>query len=278
MLKLKSCLPFITVILLASQSIYAQGDLLLTPRRVVFDGTKKTQEVNLANTGKDTATYLVSMMEIRMLTDGSFEEIAQPDSGQNFASKYLRFFPRSVTLGPNEAQTIKIQLTKTSGLAPGEYRSHIYFRPVTHSKPLGEEVTPADSSTFSVRIVPVVGLTIPAIIRIGNYDAKVSVSDIQVDYMDDTPVAKMTLSRSGAMSVYGDVFVEHITSEGVVTPVGLIRGIAVYAPNTSRTLVLQLDKSRKYNSGTLRVVYRPQPDDRSAKAGVIFAEGTVRLK
>ena len=62
----------------------------------------------------------------------------QPDSGQQFADKYLRFFPRRVTLAPNESQMVKLQMVKTNELQPGEYRSHLYFRAVPKEQPLGE--------------------------------------------------------------------------------------------------------------------------------------------
>src|ERR1700741_1501873 len=101
-----------------------QGNLLLTPKRIVFQGSKKSQELNLANIGKDTARYIISFVQIRMKEDGSFEKISQPDSGQNFADANLRFFPRSVTLAPNETQTVKVQAVRTEELKEGEYRSH----------------------------------------------------------------------------------------------------------------------------------------------------------
>jgi hypothetical protein len=85
----------------------AQGNLLLMPRRIVFEGAKRYEEINIANTGIDTAQYIVSFMQIRMKEDGGFQEIKQPDSGQHFADRYLRFFPRSVSLSPNEAQVEK---------------------------------------------------------------------------------------------------------------------------------------------------------------------------
>ena len=34
----------------------AQGDLLVTPTRVVFEGNKQIEELNLLNMGKDTTT------------------------------------------------------------------------------------------------------------------------------------------------------------------------------------------------------------------------------
>ncbi|MRR23773.1 molecular chaperone, partial [bacterium] len=120
-------------------NIWAQGNLLITPRRVVFEGNKRSMDLNLANIGTDTATYAISLIEIRMTEAGGFESITEPDEGQRFASPYLRFFPRTVTLGPNEAQTVKLQVVKSGTLEPGEYRSHLYFRAVPKEKPLGEE-------------------------------------------------------------------------------------------------------------------------------------------
>src|SRR5665647_1415314 len=88
----------------------AQGNLLITPKRAVFEGNKRSMDLNLANVGDDTATYAISLVQIRMTAEGGFETITEPDEGQLFASPYLRLFPRSVTLGPNEAQTVKVQL------------------------------------------------------------------------------------------------------------------------------------------------------------------------
>ena len=129
----------ILFLLLSPQYAHSQGNLLITPRRVVFEGIKKTQELNLANTGKDTAKYNVSIVQYRMKEDGSFQEITTPDEGQNFADKFIRFFPRTVTLAPNEAQVVKMQLIKTDQLKPGEYRSHVYFRAVPKQTALGAE-------------------------------------------------------------------------------------------------------------------------------------------
>jgi hypothetical protein len=86
--------------------------LINHPGRVIFEGHKKIQEFNLANTGRDSAKYLVSFIEIRMNENGKFNKINEPDSGQYFASSYFRFFPGNITLAPNEAQSVKVQLTK----------------------------------------------------------------------------------------------------------------------------------------------------------------------
>ena len=76
-------------------------------------------DMNLANIGKDTATYSISVVQIRMKENGGFETITEPDPGQLFADKYIRFFPRSVTLGPSESQVVKVQITKVNELNQG---------------------------------------------------------------------------------------------------------------------------------------------------------------
>gem|GEM_PF-5683234 len=52
----------ITLLFLLHISFFAvaQGDLLIAPKRIVFDGSKRVEEINLANIGKDTATYTIS--------------------------------------------------------------------------------------------------------------------------------------------------------------------------------------------------------------------------
>src|SRR5512133_3512272 len=165
----------------------AQGNLLLTPRRIVFEGPTRSIDLNLANVGQDTATYAISIVQIRMTEEGNFETITEPDSGQYFSVQNLRFFPRSVTLGPNETQTVKVQLVRANQLTPGEYRSHFYFRAVPKEKPLGEEeVAVADPNAISVMLTPVFGITIPAIIRVGATTTKVNITDISLDRLTDT--------------------------------------------------------------------------------------------
>jgi P pilus assembly chaperone PapD len=246
----------------------AQGNLLITPRRVVFEGNLKTQELNLANTGKDTARYNVSIVQYRMKEDGSFIEITEPDPGQNFADKYIRFFPRSVTLAPNEAQVVKMQLTKTNLLTPGEYRSHVYFRAVPVEKALGEEDNRADSTGISVRLVPIFGITIPVIIRVGESTTQVNLSDLDLEIVNDTiSRLKLTFNRTGNMSVYGDIKVTYLSTDGKSIVVGTVKGIAVYTPNELRRFQMDLKNAEgvDFHKGKLEVVYSTQSDAKPEK-------------
>jgi P pilus assembly chaperone PapD len=255
----------------------AQGNLLITPRRAVFEGSKRSLDLNLANTGKDTATYAISLIQERMNEDGSFEIITAPDPDQRFADRFIRFFPRSVTLGPNEAQVVKIQLIRSNEMIPGEYRSHFYFRAVPKNKPLGEEEAANDTTAISVKLTPIFGITIPVIIRVGEVSIKVTLSDMGLDMVNDTiPRVRMVFNRAGNISVYGDLTVDHISKQGKITRVGIANGVAVYTPNTIRRFQFNLNKvpGVDFRSGTLRVIYSAPSDVRPVR----YSEAELLLR
>jgi hypothetical protein len=270
-------LGLIGLLLYMPATIRAQGNLLILPKRIIFDGSKRTQDLNLANTGKDSATYVISMIQIKMKEDGTFENITTPDTGQYFANKNLRFFPRSVTLGPKESQTVKVQVIQASNLAAGEYRSHIYFRAVPRVTAAGEKVAAADSASLSVQLVPVFGISIPAIIRIGKNTSHANISDVSIDLSNSQrPQLNMCLNRTGNMSVYGDLYIDYISAQGKKTRVGALNGVAVYTPLARRkvTIRLELPQGFDYHSGKLYVRYVSP----GAPKAIIFSEKELPLQ
>ncbi|MFD2286309.1 molecular chaperone [Pedobacter petrophilus] len=264
-------------LILSSTSIAAQGNLLVMPRRVVLDNAKRTQELNLANTGRDTARYEISVIQYRMNRDGNFEQITEPDTGQHFATKFFRFYPRSVVLAPNEAQVVKIQLTNSGQLSPGEYRSHLYFRSVPKQNPLGQTEKPQGSSDISVKLVAVFGLAIPVIIRNGEISMKAALSNLEiVNKQEANSMLKIDINRSGNVSVYGDIKVNYVSPNGTITQVGLVNGLSVYTPNTVRNFQLQLDSKPgvDYHKGKLAVVYTAESEGKQT----LFASAELLLK
>lgn len=263
--------------LLLPVSLKAQGDLLITPRRVVFEGNKRSMDLSLANIGNDTATYNISIVQIRMTEDGGFETITEPDEGQRFASPYVRFFPRTVTLKPNEVQTVKIQAIRTGELQEGEYRSHIYFRATPKENPLGEEAPAQQDQTISIKLVPVFGITIPVIIRTGTPTANVTLTDLSLTFENDTlPKLAFVFRRSGEYSVYGDLAVDHVSPGGKTTRVGIARGVAVYTPNAIRRFSFNLMNNVEvdFTSGKLLVTFSAPSDVKPEK----YAEAILELK
>lgn len=276
---LKGCRfsAFLFMILVISVRTYGQGNLLITPRRIVFEGNKRSVDINLANIGQDTAVYAISFVNIRMKDDGSFETITTPDPGQKFADQNLRFFPRQVTLAPNEAQVVKLQLLRGTQLVSGEYRSHLYFRSVPRKVARGSEEAKKDSTAISVQITPIFGITIPAIIRVGQSDTRISISNMALTKASDgTPYLEIKFNRSGNFSAFGDLAVDHVSQTGTITRVGIANGVAIYTPNTVRSFKFNLNTPSgvDFKSGKLKVVFSAPSDVKPQK----YAEAELLLK
>src|SRR6476646_573068 len=92
----------------------AQGNLLIAPKRAVFESRERYKELTLSNTGNDTARYNISFIHYRMKENGSLEELSRSDNSLLFADSFVRFFPRTVILPPGESQVVRLQLTQTS--------------------------------------------------------------------------------------------------------------------------------------------------------------------
>ena len=247
--------------------LFAQGDLMIMPKRLVFDGSERSQEVNLVNTGNDTTTYAISFIQYKMKENGGFEQIEKPESGQRFADEFLRYYPRRVSLGPKEAQTLKIQLTKTGSLENGEYRSHLYFRAIEEQTALGSEEAANAKDNISINIKTVFGISIPVIIRNGKSTTQIELNDIRVT---DGPAPELSLNieRSGNMSVYGNLAVKYTSEASDPVIIGRVKGIAVYTPNNKRnfSFVLQDAENIDLSTGELEIIYESDLGEVYARA------------
>ncbi|NOR28556.1 MAG: molecular chaperone [Lutibacter sp.] len=253
--------------------LFAQGDLLIYPRRVVFDGKKKIEKLVLSNTGKDTAVYNISFLEYKMNTNGELKIISESEEGLNFASSNVRFFPRKVTLAPNEAQTVKVQIRNTQNLTDGEYRSHLYFRAEEDKEPLGQTNKKRDS-TISVQLKAIFGIAIPCIVRKGTNTTTVTISDLKLLQLNNRyDVLQFNLNRNGNMSAYGDFTINYITTNNVVYEVAKMKGVGVYTPGNLRILKIKLNKPATINfeGGEFKVIFTKNESKK------VLAEAVLKL-
>lgn len=264
-------LSLLFLFLFTSGNIWAQGDLMIMPKRIVFDGSQRSQEINLANTGNDTAVYAISFVNYKMTEIGDFEQVEKPEEGQQFATDFLRYFPRRVTLAPNEAQTVRVQLTRTGNLQQGEYRSHMYLRAVEDQTALGEEEA-EKSEGISINIKTVFGISIPVIIRQGESTTAVSLTNIQLDKEGETPTLSVSLNRNGNMSTYGNIEVQHVSPQGKKIQIGIVKGVSIYTPNSKRNFSFELRKANEVdlNNGEILITYKTEE-------GKVYAESQYSL-
>jgi hypothetical protein len=140
---------------------------------------------------------------------------------------------------------------------------------VPKEKPLGEEEEViSDPTSISVKLTPIFGITIPAIIRVGQPSASVTITEPQLKFENDmTPRLAIVFNRSGDYSVYGDLAVDHVSPQGTVTRVGIANGVAVYTPNTRRRFEFSLINTAglDLNSGRLLISFSAPSDVRPEK-------------
>ena len=209
------------------------GDLLVAPTRLVLNGSRGA-EIVLSNIGEDVATYRVSLELRRMKPDGTLEEVAAPNDREKAAQEMILYAPRRVTIAPNQPQTIRIAARAPQGLADGEYRAHIMFRAVPKPRPVAPK---SEVKGIAFELIPVYGVTIPIVIRLGNLQAKVGIANVALTKVDGQRAVALDLVRGGDRSVFGDV---RVYKAGIKEPIALQRGVAVYTEVDQRRVVIPL--------------------------------------
>lgn len=255
---------------------FAQGDLLITPTRVVFEGNKRKQEINLVNIGQDSAIYSISFIQYTMKEDGSFVSVEKQDSVQMFADPFLRIFPRKVSLAPGEAQVIMLQCRRKADMTAGEYRSHLYFRSEKNYKPLGAKNQDSTKS-ISVQLIPVFGMAIPVIVRAGIVTVNSGLSNLNLGEKSESgQFLSLTINRSGNISSYGDIIIDFVPTKGKSFQVAKVKGIGVYTTINKRHISIKLYNPAGTNlsDGLLKVKYVSNDETKE----VIYAEAELKVE
>ncbi len=244
------------------------GDLLVAPTRIVLDG-RRGAEIILNNIGDDVATYRVSLELKRMKADGTLEPVSQASDKEKAAEAMILYAPRKVTLPPNQPQSIRVTARAPQGLPDGEYRVHMLFRAIPDPKPVTEAPT---KDTLSFRLIPVYGVTIPIIVRLGQLEATAGIAGVTKVSDDGKPAVRLDLSRSGSRSVYGEITV---TRPGISEPIAVANGIAVYSELGGRSVTIPIDpKYAAQANGQVKVSYV----EKTPTGPVTLAETTAVLR
>jgi len=267
--KVHLLLAFIIVFISAFYTVntIAGGQLMVSPTRIVFEGNERTKQVNLINNGSETGRFRISFVNRKMTENGNFEEVPENEPGM-YSSDIVRFSPRQVTLGPGQSQTVRLMLRKKREMEDGEYRSHLLFQSLPDPQATDISKLAGENKGLSVHLIPIIGVTIPVIVRQGDLDYVVSLSDFELKQAN-TVKAEKTLSfkinREGKSSAYGDLRVYFTPEGGEPVVVGQINGVAVYTPLTSRTVDIMLQTPPGFNlsNGELYITYLEPGKDES---------------
>ena len=266
------------LMLAACFKVVAASQLMVTPTRIVFDGKTRSTKVTVINSGDETGTYRISFVNKRMTVDGKFEEIKEgANADEKFAGEMVRFSPRQVVLNPGQSQVVRLSLRKPANLTDGEYRSHLLFKAIPKAAGSGiKEAVKTDK--ISIKLTPIVSITIPVIVRHGKTQAEVNFNTVKYNAAkdkDSKPSLFMELQRKGNQSIYGDMLAEFIENGGTSNIIAQINGVAIYTPNQTRTLTLPLNIPPGVNikNGVINVFYRSAQD----KGGKVLSQTQLKV-
>ena len=228
-------------LILLSELLFAEALLQILPTRMVLMDRERAGTLTLVNHGDLDTSYRMFFRNIKMSDTGEFQVITDQDdvSDERFADSMLRFSPRRITIAATGKQTIRIVARKPQDLQPGEYRSHMVFRRLPNQESILDDGS-RDNLTLSIQ--PVVEVTIPIIVRHGELDASLSLSDAKLFEKDGERYLEVTINRSGQRSLYGNLKVSQKNQSGETITLAKAKGISVYYPNSRRIFELPLQE------------------------------------
>lgn len=241
------------------------ANLNITPKRLVFDRSRRSGSVYIYNQGTETAAFDISLIDRFMSPAGNIVAMDQVEKQPDFkpyadqvksARDILQVSPRRVTLAPRQGQTIRLRLINSpTPLERGEYRSHltVVTIPSRDAGVTAEAASAAAASTnvLRIQISTLFGLSIPIIARVGDVDARAAIENVKLEEIPPAPnslsgrpsaVVTLDLVRLGSSSLYGNMEIR-VAGQKRGDPLGLAKGVGVYPEVGRRSLRLALTRA-----------------------------------
>ena len=237
----------------------AQAELLISPLRVVMDDGNRNATLTLRNTSSGARTYRLGWVEQRMDDGGIYHRVDPETPGHLGASEMIRFSPRQITVGPGENQTVRLSYRPPSGLAAGEYRSHLLFQVLPDvSEPSGTFEVDGGADGISMQLFMQMSFSLPVIVRQTVSVPAVSIADVAVQPAEQgKPMGlAVTLRRNGDSSSFGRVVVEaQVDERSPVELIGILNDIAVFTEAGERRVTVPLKDMTIPSGAWIRVAY-----------------------
>lgn len=239
------------------------ANLNISPKRVTFDRNRRSATVYIYNQGTAPATFDIALVDRAMLPDGQI--IAVDDTANRpgaaavvakvqSAKTMLQVSPRRATLAPGQGQTIRLRVASVpEGATAGEYRSHLTITTIPPADVglTAEQAAQGASNELRFQINSVFGLSIPAIIRMGEPDVRAAIENPHIEYADisvdgksppkRTAIMTFDLVRQGPNSLFGNIEIRAANHKG--DPLGVARGVGVYPEIDRRTVHIPLSSA-----------------------------------
>lgn len=224
-----------------------------------MDNKTRSIELILSNRGGAAGTYRIKLARMEMNADGGIETATAPAVGID-PTELVRFAPHQVTLEPGQTQVLRVMVRKPEDLPDGEYRVHMIFQAVPPD--LAGTSAPAKEKAkgLSIRLVAIMNLGIPIIVRQGELTVKTGLADLRLAHEGDQDFLAFHLTREGNASTYGTLKATFEPKSGKAITLSEMVGVAVYPPLPARhvKMALQVPQGVALKGGILRLSFQTE--------------------
>jgi P pilus assembly chaperone PapD len=238
------------------------ANLNISPKRVTFDRNRRSATVYIYNQGTAPATFDIGLIDRFMTPDGQIMAVNEVASRPELkpvsdrlasAQGMLLASPRRATLAPGQGQTIRLRVGNLPDAATGEYRTHLTITTIPPADVgiTAEAAAAGAPNELRFQINSVFGLSIPAIIRVGEPDVRAGIQNARIEHAEisvdgqaparRTPIMVFDLVREGANSLFGNIEIKP-AGQRRAEPIGLARGVGVYTEIDRRTVRIPLNR------------------------------------
>lgn len=236
----------------------ASANFFVSPTRINLTEKSGRMDVKIVNQDDKKTSYRIRTEKMEMQQDGSFKAAA----GVN---DIVIFSPKQVSLNAKGYQSVSFGINKAKVKAKGEYITHVFFEELPPDDLFNntvEDQSAKKGKLVSTRAVPLLSISIPAIVRIGDEDVKASISNGKLVKHDSKTFLQFNVSNKGTTSPFGDIKAT-ISEKGAEVVVASITKASVLKPLNDRAFEIEVNKDyqNSLNGKTVRVTYSKTQED-----------------
>ena len=197
-----------------ASSLAAQG-VMVAPHAVFIDHTQRSGSVLLYNPGTQPVEVAISTIFGVPRTDsaGTIKLDTLIADSSTSALAWIQAFPRRLTVGPRERQTIRLLARPPVGLADGEYWLRLVIAAQAGRVPISGV---ADTTAIQIGLTLEVRTIIGVNYRKGPVSTGVTLSNLRAEIIGDSLISRARIERRGNAAFIGTIRETLIDSTGAV--------------------------------------------------------------
>ena len=202
------------MVVFASASLAAQG-VMVAPHAVFIDHSQRSGSVLLYNPGTEPVEVTISTIFGYPTTDsaGGIKLDTLPADSAVSALAWIQAFPRRLTVGPRERQTVRLLARPPIELPNGEYWLRLIIAAQAGRVPI---TGVADTTAIQVGLKLEVRTIIGVNYRKGPVTTGLSLSNLRAQLAGDSVITRAKLERRGNAAFIGMVRETIVDSTGAV--------------------------------------------------------------